>query len=152
MLVVTCLDFMCGKSGSVGYSARGPQWCQGRCLSEAFYDLAGFISWLEHFHRLPLAMPEAPACGFLIFLPLKTTVFAWRKAGAQGRVLLLCFLPILRWKFLLFLSALCTDLLQERSGWGRLPLAPSLSRSRSAAATKFYSRERKYRSNASEDT
>jgi len=94
MLVVTRLDFICGKSGSVGYSAGGPGWCQGRGLSEAFYGLAGFISWMEYFHRLPLAIPEGPACGFLIFLSLKSTISARKKAGAQGRVLLLHFLHI----------------------------------------------------------
>jgi len=80
--------------------------------------LAGFISWLERFHHLPLAAPETPACGFLVFLSLKATSSTQRKEGAQGRELLQCF-PY-------FGDESCSLLLQERKGWSRLPSALSL--------------------------
>lgn len=125
------------RAWQCGMYCGSPRWCRGRCLSEAFYGLAGFISWLEHFHRLPLAAPRTPACGFLVFLSLKATSPLGEGRERRGRSCS-CAISTLEMKDP---TALCADLLPERKGWGRSPLAPSLSGSCNTAATKFIPRK-----------
>lgn len=78
---------------------------------------------------------------FLCFPSPEDLRLLLEEGGSAGKDAAFVLSARLRWKFLLLPSAPRTDLFQERSRRCRLPLAPSLSGSCSAAATKFTPRK-----------
>lgn len=84
-----------------------------------------------------MAAPRTPACGFLVFLSLKATSPLGEGREHRGGS---CSCDVSTFE-MKDPSALHTDLLWERKGWGRSPLAPSLSGSCNAAAKKFIPRK-----------